>query len=446
MCGAKRLRSLRHGAQDGRVHARFAIVGGGVMGTSIALHLSKRCDPVEEPVVLFERSELAAGSSGRSGAILRCVYSDRELAAMARDSLREYASFQVHTGRPIGFRRSGVLTLAGPAEPEWMERVEEIAAMLGELAVEFELLDAAGVREIAPALSVSDETVGLFEPQGGFVDPRRTVRAFAALARTYGATTRLGVEVEGLRVEDGRVVGVDTSDGPVEAECTILVAGPWTGRLLASSGIELPLRVVRPENHFLAMPGTEQREVDEDRLEEITVDDPLERIAGRIEADAEAGPVITHPVLIDLELGFYSRCDPERGRVRVGRLDYADDREVTDPDSLDEDVPEEMRAWARAQLIRRVPQYAGQPDLEAEAAMYTLTPDAQAVIGPASGLDGLYVVSGFSGHGFKLAPSVGLGVCQMVFGDPVSAFDPAFFAPERWASLEGTAQTRPFGL
>jgi sarcosine oxidase subunit beta len=81
------------------VKARIAIVGGGVMGTSIAWHAARRADPIGEPVVLLERSSLAAGSSGRSGAILRQFYASRELAGMARDSLRVYAGFESRTGR-----------------------------------------------------------------------------------------------------------------------------------------------------------------------------------------------------------------------------------------------------------------------------------------------------------------------------------------------------------
>ena len=94
------------------------------MGTSIAMHLANRLDPIEDPLVLLERApRLAAGSSGRSGAILRQQYADLQVARMARNSLADYSSFMVRTGRDIGFRMTGVLTLAGPRAPEWMERV-----------------------------------------------------------------------------------------------------------------------------------------------------------------------------------------------------------------------------------------------------------------------------------------------------------------------------------
>ena len=79
--------------------AKILIIGGGGMGTSIALHAATRCDPLDEPVLLIERDRLGAGSSGRSGAIVHAAYSDRVLCGMARDSLKQYVHFTTHTGR-----------------------------------------------------------------------------------------------------------------------------------------------------------------------------------------------------------------------------------------------------------------------------------------------------------------------------------------------------------
>jgi glycine/D-amino acid oxidase-like deaminating enzyme len=113
-------------------------------------------------------------------------------------------------------------------------------------------------------------------------------------------------------------------------------------------------------------------------------------------------------------------------------MDYAHDAEVEEPDAPDETVGPEFRAWARAQLESRLPAYRDLPDVGALVGMYTLSPDAQALIGPVRDVSGLVVVSGFSGHGFKLAPSIGEGVAQMLWGEPVSAFDAEFFSPDRF--------------
>jgi len=388
------------------MHAELLVVGGGIMGLAIAEHCARR----GAGVLLIERRELGAGSSGRSGAILRQHYRDAQVARMARDSLAVYAGFEEETGLGIGFVRSGVLTVAGPGQPEWCRRVRENVAMLRGLGIETELVDAARMRALVPGGRFAEGAVGAWEPGGGFVDPLRTVAAFGTLARRSGAEVRTGVELSGLELEGGRVVGARTSAGSVRCERVVLVAGPWTRRLLEPLGIRLPLRVVRPENHYLDAADA----------------------AARVPAGAAL-----HPVLIDLEHECYARYDPAGVRTRTGRVDYDDDEELDDPDALREEVSAELKAWARAALARRLPPYATRPDAGSIAAWYTLTPDAQALIGPVPGVADLYVASGFSGHGFKLAPSVGAGVAQMLAGEPVTAFDPAFFDPARFRGDEG---------
>lgn len=406
------------------------------MGTSIAMHAAQRTDALSAPVVLFERSELGAGSSGRSGAILRQLYADRSLAAMARDSLREYASFEGRVGRSVGFCRTGVLTVVGPDQTDWIERLTKIQEELSEIGIRIELIPRNRFNEVFPGLQAREGSVGVWEPDAGMVDPELTTAAFGALARQYGAVTRVGVEVTEIRIENGRVVGLETSEGFCTADKVVLVAGAWSKKLLASMGIDLPLRVVRPENHFVAMPSSDapDEEIEEETHFGFDLADDVDRLA-----DAIAGPDMDaqglHPVLLDLEKGMYCRCEPHARRTRLGHVEYDQAVEV-DPDELDEEVSAETQAWARKVLIERLPQYEDQPDAGSLAALYTLTPDAQPIIGEVQGIEGLIVVTGFSGHGFKLAPSVGVGVSELIFGEEVRAFDPEVFAPDRFTGDE----------
>ncbi|MSR63018.1 MAG: FAD-binding oxidoreductase [Planctomycetes bacterium] len=390
------------------MHGRILIVGGGIMGVSIA----QKCAPrTRESLVLIEKKHLGAGSSGRSGAILRAHYRDAVVARMAHESLREYSSFAARTGLPLGFQRTGVITLAGPKQPEWCQRVRENVAMMQGLGIRVELVDAARMRALVPGSVIAEGSVGSWEPDGGFVDPNQTLASFAQQATELGAELRMGVELLELCMENGRVSGARTSAGELVAEQIVVVAGPWTRALLARHGLDFPLKVVRPENHYLGVP-------------EMGLDP----------SGAARG---AHPVLIDLELGSYARCDPANARTRIGRIDYDDDHEILDPDALDEHVSPELVRWGRAALSGRIPAYASRADAGSLAAWYTLTPDAQALIGPVPGIAGLFIVSGFSGHGFKLGPAVGEGVAQMLFGEKVTALDPAFFAPDRFQGGEG---------
>ena len=415
--------------------AKILIVGGGVMGTAIALSAAQRTDPLDEPVVLFERTALAAGSSGRSGAILRQVYADRQVAAMARDSLRAFASFESRAGRPIGFRRTGVLTIVGPDQGDWLERLRGIQAGLSEMGIRIELVDGARMRDLVPGLRVRRGSIGAWEPEAGFVDPHRTVEAFAAQARSYGATTRLGVEVQDLVVRGGRVVGAVTSAGECRAESVVIVAGPWSGALLERAGVSLPLRIVRPECHFLSMPLAEVVEESESQ-DGMGFDDSddFDRMVEQFSGSREASLSGLHPVIIDLEKDFYCRCEPATRRLRIGHTDYDRAQQLDAPEPFDEEVSHATQTWARAVAAERLPLYAEQPDAGSLAGWYTLTPDAQPILGPVPGIEGLYVVAGFSGHGFKLAPSVGEGMAQMLVGQPVSAFDADFFSPARLAT------------
>jgi len=419
---------------------RTIVVGGGIMGAAIARSIALRTDPIDAPVVLFEKTRLAAGSSGRSGAILRQFYSDAELVRIARDSLRVYARFRTTTGHDIGFQRLGVLTIGGPAAPRTIELVQRNAELLRANGVDARLLDARTMRTLVPGLVVDDACVGCHEPDGAGVDPVRTVEAFAALAREAGAITRIGERVQGIDVVDGRVRGVRTADGSIAAERVVVAAGPWSAPMLSAIGVDIPLHVVRPEQHMLASPRVVSRgAVDRD-------DAIAESVMGRFGLEASALPEPAHPVILDLERGFYTRCEGHASRTRVGRMDHSEDATILDPDGIDEHVSDTFRAWARGALESRLPRYREEADAGSLVGLYTLTPDAQAAIGPWPTIQGLFVCTGFSGHGFKLAPSIGVGVAQMLDDEPVTAFDAKFFAPERFKSTSATNTHRAFGL
>ena len=216
------------------------------MGTSVALSAASRCDPLTEPVILIEKGRLGSGSSGRTGAVIHQGYPDRPLAGMARDALKVYASMPQNVGRSVGYQRTGVLVVAGH-EPEAVERLKRDVEMQRSIAIDVQLVDAHEMRQIVPGIEVDDEAMGSFEPGGGFVDPRRTIDTLAALARTKGVSTRTGVENPTVIIEDGRAVGVATSEGEFRAPNVVLATGPWTPTLLAELGVKLPLRVVRIE-------------------------------------------------------------------------------------------------------------------------------------------------------------------------------------------------------
>lgn len=371
--------------------ADAVIVGGGIMGTSIALHLAQRA--VE--VVLLEKRFLGAGSSGKSGAILRQHYSHDPTIRMARESLQFYASFQQQYNRDIGFRQPGMLLLANESVRESLERNVDVQRSHG---VQTELLDADRLREVEPRGQFEDDVLGAWEPEAASVNPLRTVYALADAARERGASVRTGVTVTDVMVENGTVRGVRTSaEETVESDVVVNAGGPWAGVLLESLNLDYPLQAIRPEQAYLEPPG-----------------DFGERTA----------------IYVDLLTGIYWKPE-DASWTRIGKLSYEDDDEVPDPDHYDEGVSQDFLDFARSAISERIPSFERAVSWGGCGALYTITPDAHPLVGPVPEVDGLYLVSGFSGHGFKLAPTVGAGVAALITGGDPDPFDPDFFAVDR---------------
>lgn len=419
------------------MRAHTAIVGGGIMGLSIAAHLAPRLHPIEEPLVLLERRRLGAGSSGRSAAILRQHYAAPDLAAMARDSLRAWAGFEAATGYSVGYRRTGVVILARSAAGR--ERLRANVEMLRGLGVVTELLQVDALRRRLPGAVLDADTLAAWEPDGGFVDPERALAAYASLARFRGAITRTECAVTGLSIERGRLTGLETDDGPLECARAVIAAGPWTRALLAPHGVALPLEVAAPRQQLFAMPPAPPGTRLPETAELAPLGAPLPDAALRA-VGAAAEPPAAHPVVLDLEHGFAARCEPSAERTRIAALDIASMRRLADPDALDEAPDARFAAWARDTAARRLPVYRERAERGQIAGWYTLTPDDRPLIGPVPGIEGLWIVAGFNGHGFKLAPSIGEGVARLLCGEPAGAFEPESMLPSRFegrSTLEG---------
>lgn len=406
--------------------AKILIVGGGAMGTSVALSAAKRCDPLTEPVILIEKGTLGSGSSGRTGAVIHQGYRERPLAGMARDALKVYAGMHRLVGRNVGYKRTGVLVVAG-TDPEAIATLQRNVEMQRSLGINVKVMTAQEMRAICPGISVDDAAMGSYEPDGGYVEPRRTIDTFAALARSYGASTRTGVENPTVLVENGRAVGVATSEGEFRAPNVVLATGPWTGVILKELGVEMPLRVVRIEETFFEMP-------DPPALEDVdeSIDDDIET---RFQPDPLDLMPAAHPVILDQAQGLHMRCEPKAKRTRIGRIGFDGLPELERPESLNEEVSDDFRNWASPLLLDRMPVYGEMEPRGDQAAWITLTPDQRPIVGQVKEIPGLYVVTGFSGNDFQLAPSIGEGLAQMILGQPVSAIDEEFFSPSRFATV-----------
>ncbi len=394
-------------APDERRTADVVVIGGGIMGLYVAWRLAAGR---AGRVVLFEKRRFGAGESGKSGAILRQHYSHATLIRMARSGLFEYGELHARTPGGIGLKNPGMAFVCGERERAGLQANVALQRQCG---VAVELLDAKGLRELEPRALIDESLVGALEPEASFVEPGKTLAAVAAQARAAGAVLEEGARVAAVTFDGTRrVAGVELADGSTMATRTAIVCGgPWSAALLREAGIELPLTAIRPEQAFFVPP-------------------------------AALGPGERRRIWADLVNGLYWK-DEATGFTRVGNLAYDRDDHVADPDRYDEGVRGSFLADCRARLARRIPDYADAICWGGVSALYTTTPDAQALIGPVPGRDGLWVVSGFSGHGFKLGPSVGRGVAARILGGDPGPLDADFFAPDRFA--RGRKQSGAYG-
>ena len=271
------------------------LVGGGIMGCATAFELSRR----GVSVAVVEKGALASGSTGRSSAIVRQHYSNEVTARMARWGLDVFRDFEERVGGESGFVNAGFLVLV-PAEDG--EGLRENVALQQAVGIDTRVVSPEEIRELLPGAAASDLVAAAWEPGAGYADPHMTTSGFAAAAKRDGARFFLNREVTGIRFAGGRVAGVDTSAGPIDAAAVVNCAGPWGARVAAMAGLEVPVASCRAQV----------------------------AVFGRPEARRGA-----HPVVLDFAHASYFR--PETGDLMlVGLIDPSEAEDVVDPDRYPE--------------------------------------------------------------------------------------------------------------
>ncbi len=355
--------------------ADMVIIGGGVMGASIAYHLAKQGGG---QVMLLERQALCNGTSGRSGAIVRQHYSNDFTIRMARESLAVFQHFDDVIGGDCGFLTTGMIVMT---DTQGAEALRANVKMQQGQGVETELVSRAEVREVAPAYNSEGVELACYEPGTGVADPMATTHCFARRARDYGVSIREFVAVTQILAEAGRVTGVRTSLGDVHAPVVVLATNVWSVGLAQALGISLPITPTRHPMVALRRP------------------------------DDFGGRMGLHAVGLDLARQVYLR--PDIGGVTlVGSTENV--LTPSDPDTYAQGLTEQEIAHFRTVAAGSMPALARAVPRGGWAGIYDDTPDYHPVLDRLPGYEGLYCAAGFSGHGFKLSPVVGQWMAQFV--------------------------------
>lgn len=370
--------------------ADIIIIGGGVIGCTVAYYLAKNGT---NKVVLLERGEICSGGTAKSCAIVRTHYSIEANLVHAAESLKIFSNFNELVGGAVGWHRTGYLIL-GPEEHR--KPMEEVFRRQNAHGIDTRILTEDEARQAHPLLQFSDVDVIGYDTLAGYVDPYLTTTAYANRAKELGINIQTGTIVTGI-LPNGRSKIVETSNGNYESPIVILASGPWVNQLSRSIGLAFPYEVSRH------------------KVITLKIDQPYQA---------------NWPIVKDLTTPdkIYFRPDTG-GVVLVGTGDHGDP--IDDPDIMHDHVDMDHVSRIDKLVSNRMPAFDEAQYVAGWTGPYDITPDWNPIVGPVPGHDGLYVATGFSGHGFKLAPTIGEGLALSVLGleprVPIDMYDVSRF-------------------
>lgn len=358
--------------------ADAVVVGGGVIGCSILYHL---CVQNMNDVILLEKDVLGSGSTGRSQTICRTHYSNKITSTMAKDSLHIFNNFSEIVGGQSGFVNTGYIVVVNKSDEKGLNHN---LRMQQELGINTSAIDTEQLGDIAPMIYITGDELLAWEPDSGYADSYMVTTSFANRAREMGADIYLRNPVTGIEISNGAVKSVTTPDCTIETPKVIICSGPWSKEIMNAVGVEVPLSTVR---HQIA-----------------TIARPVDRIPN-------------HPIIGDIAQSFSLR--PEGTSMTLIGFGE-DDAQV---DSYNQGVDLDNIPSVLSRLIHRMPDMDQAYFRGGWSGLFTITPDWHPILDEIPGVKGLYCAVGFSGHGFKLAPSIGEVMSKLVVGDEISSID-----------------------
>jgi sarcosine oxidase, subunit beta len=349
--------------------AEVVIVGAGIMGVSTAYHLARLG---VGPVVVLERDTVCSGSTALASGGIRHQYANRLGVELTTHSIVTYERFRDEFGVDPNFRQHGYLILI--ASEEELVTAQRSVALQQSLGVKVELLDAAATRALCPYLNTGDLLGATYTPRDGYADPYLCTTAIAARARDLGVTIKQQHEVRGFIRAGDRVLGVTTTAGSFEASATVIATGAWSGVVGQLAGVDIPVRPHRRHKFMTAL-------------------FPASRI-----------PAAT-PFIIDPHTNFSLRREGPGLLLGHGRRD--------EPDGFSTEIDRSLEPALIERAIHRAPALADAELMRAWAGLYEMTPDQTGIASAVPGVAGLYVIAGFSGHGFMHGPIAGQLMAEM---------------------------------
>ena len=382
--------------------ADLIVIGGGILGLSIAYHYSRLG---RGQAVVLERHLLASAATSRAAALLTQARSQPALIPLVRQTYRDLADLEQTLDEALDLHRVGSLHLAASADRA--RELSELADLNERHGVRMRWLDPGDLPSLVPWLNAESVQAALFTPDDGYIDPYRLAQAYARAARQQGAILTQNVAVQQLLLASGRVTGVRTTRGDYYAPRVVLAAGAWSAVLARQAGFGVPSAPVRSQYWIAA---------------------PHPRFPRQ------------HPLVILPDARAYTR--PEVGGLLFGLREA---RSVSvDPRDLPDDLANlsfgDDQGWASlgegATLLERflpaLPELAIQSYITGPS---TYTPDGLFVLGTVPGAAGLLLATGCCGAGIAASGGIGRAVAALA-ADEEPPFDLGAFRSDRFGTVD----------
>lgn len=374
------------------IDADVVVIGGGVVGLSVAYNLFSYGGGDLSVTLLERESGLGQGSTSKANGGVRAQFTTAVNIAFSAYSIAWIEEMADASDGTLAFHQAGYLLFTGdPARAEALRRAYELQRSLG---VDTEWLEPRRIVEMAPFIRSDGLLCGTFNSRDGYLDPHGLLSAFARRARDLGTDIRTSAEVLSI-VSTDHGFEIETTSGVIGARAVVDAAGPWAAAVGSLAGIELPVHAIR-------------------------------RNIGYLRDDREPRELI--PMCVDLDTGVLIRREGPEGYV-VAYSDPADEPgwdTSFDPRWLDAVA---TRIGHRFPHLKNVPI----DPRHCWAGLYPETPDGHAIIGEMPEHPGFFVCAGFGGHGLMHAPAAGRAIAELIVDGTCSTFDLHPLRPSRFA-------------
>lgn len=367
------------------------VIGGGVNGTSTAFHLAQMG---MTNLILVERRQLAAGATGKSGALVRMHYTNPHESKLAYESLKVFRDFAEYTrGGDAGWDAPGFVQVVAHG---YEDRLKANVLAQQQIGIDTRYVTPDELLEIQPGMHVEDVGAAAYEASSGFADPNATAYSFAVAAERLGARIWTNCEATRIVTEGDRVVGVETSNGVIATDTVVLAPGAYANSLLSPLGLEYGLYPHRSMVAIFRRPvGWDDR----------------------------------HVVVIDNVNHTWLRPEGTRGTLIGVEQPQAD----WNPDHFHEGVDAGFVDLARGRLAARFPAFEQATMRGGWSGIYMMSPDSRPIIDQIPSVPGLFVMLGDSGTSFKTAPAIGKCLAEWVVRGEPQTVDLTPFRSTRFA-------------